>query len=159
MAELVCERIAIVDAQPDRSENCRRVLQEAGYPCVATADAEAAAVLARVEPPDLFLAGLEGSSAEALALLERTLCAAGDVPLIAMLTPARLPQGAQFLHRVLSISSPGRCPPSSLSVRYNVLCAIGSLSLKINAYACNWTACLDLSSSPAIATRCRRSWN
>jgi DNA-binding NtrC family response regulator len=99
VAELVCERIAIVDAQPGRSEDCRRVLQEAGYPCVATADAEAAAVLARFEPPDLFLAGLEGSSAEALALLERTLCAAGDVPLIAMLTPARLPQGAQFLQQ------------------------------------------------------------
>ena len=65
------ERILILDDEPDVAKTWVRILQSAGYACVATTDAEEALGLLESERPDLLLTDLRMAGLDGMEMLKR----------------------------------------------------------------------------------------
>jgi len=64
-------RVLIVDDEPDMVENCVRILEPAGYECLAATDARRALAMLESERPDLLITDLKMPGADGMELLQR----------------------------------------------------------------------------------------
>ncbi len=76
------ERVLIVDDEADLLENCRRILTNAGYECLATTNPEEALRLLETERPSLLLTDLKMPKMHGLELLHRARAIDANCPVV-----------------------------------------------------------------------------
>ena len=84
------ERILIVDDEGEMAENCRRILEAAGYRCVATSDAREALRLLEAERPDLLLSDLRMPALDGMEVLRRARAIDPRLPVVLLTAHASL---------------------------------------------------------------------
>jgi DNA-binding NtrC family response regulator len=84
------QRILIVDDEPDMTENCRRILDAAGYRCQTTNDALEALRLLGSEHPDLLLTDLRMPEMDGMQMLRRAREIDPQMPVVLLTAHATL---------------------------------------------------------------------
>ena len=68
---MAAERILILDDEPDMARSWRRILEAAGYECLATTDPQEALGLLEAELAALFLTDLRMPAMDGMEMLRR----------------------------------------------------------------------------------------
>jgi len=90
MDQAIVSRILIVDDEPDMAENCRRILDAAGYRCLTTSDALEALRLLGSEHPDLLLTDLRMPEIDGMEMLRQACQIDPRMPVVLLTAHATL---------------------------------------------------------------------
>jgi DNA-binding NtrC family response regulator len=90
VVQATVQRILIVDDEPDMTENCRRILDAAGYRCLTTSDALEALRLLASEHPDLLLTDLRMPEMDGMEMLRRAREIDPQMPVVLLTAHASL---------------------------------------------------------------------